>query len=46
MGQIRRRELTEQFSRGRMQSMKLPDQYEAACTVRRLALRTIQPYRR
>jgi hypothetical protein len=46
MLQIRRRELAEQFLRGRMQSMKLRDQCEAACTVRRLAFRTIQPYRR
>src|SRR5262249_251112 len=45
-GTIRPRELTEQFLGGRMQSMKLLDHYEAACTVRRLASRTIQPYRR
>ena len=32
--------------RARMNAMKLLDQYEAACKVRRLALRTIPTYRR
>jgi hypothetical protein len=35
--QIQTRESTEQFSRGRMERMKLLDQYEAACKVRREA---------
>ncbi len=39
-------ELTEQFLRGTLEGMKLLDQYEAACKVRRLASRTIQTYRR
>ena len=42
----RPRELTEQFLRGTLEGMKLLDQYEAACKVRRLASRTIQTYRR
>jgi hypothetical protein len=36
------RELTEQLLRGALDGMKLLDQYEAACKVRRLAPRTIQ----
>ena len=40
--EIRPRELTQQFLRGRMKAMKLIDQYEAACKVRRLASHTIQ----
>ena len=40
------RELTEQFLRGTLGSVKLLDQYEAACKVRRLVPRTIQTYRR
>jgi hypothetical protein len=43
---ISSRELTGQFLRGKLGSMKLLDQYEAACKVRRLAPRTIQTYRR
>ena len=40
------RELTEHFLRGTLETMKLLDQYEAACKVRRLAPRTVQTYRR
>src|SRR5271165_1221340 len=46
LGRIRPRELTEQFLRGRLEGMKLLDQYEAACKVRRLVSRTIQTHRR
>jgi len=46
MRQIRLRELTQQFLRDRLKGMKLLEQYEAACKVRRLAPRTIQTYRR
>lgn len=46
MQEIPLRELTEQFLRGTLDGMKLLDQYEAACKVRRLAPRTIQTCRR
>lgn len=38
--------MTERSLRGTMQAMKLLEQYEAACKVRRLASRTIPTYRR
>jgi hypothetical protein len=38
--------LTEPFLRRTLEGMKLLDQYEAACKVRRLASRTTQTYRR
>ncbi len=40
------RELTQQSLRDTLKRMKLLDQYEAACQVRRLTPRTIQTYRR
>jgi len=43
---IQARELTEQFLRSRTDGMKLLDQYEAACRVRRLAARTVPTYKR
>jgi len=46
MRRILPRELNEYFLHGTLDGMKLLDQYEAACKVRRLAPRTIQTYRR
>ena len=46
MGTSSAAKLTEQSLRGTFGDMKLLDQYKTACTVRRLARRTIQTYQR
>jgi site-specific recombinase XerD len=43
---IQARELIQQFLRGRIDGIKVLDQYETACKVRRLAPRTIPTYKR